>query len=146
MKKLIKLVLLVVLVTAVMGAIASFASRKKFASMSDDEIRAFLANKLDGKVAEDQLTSIQDAVIAGVRARSGSGEDHYTEDVQEAVEELTEVAAEASEEAAHSAADATEELSEAVEDAGDAVDAQELADAAGEKAAAIVDAVTSDDD
>ena len=146
MKKLIKFAVFAALVTAAIGAVASFASRKKFASMSDDEIRSFLANKLEGKVAEDQLASIQDAVIAGVRARSGSGDDHYAEEVQEAVEELTEVAAEASEEAAESAADAAEELSEAIEDAADAVDAQELADAAGEKAAAIIEAVTSDDD
>ena len=88
MKKLIKFVLFVALITVAIGAVASFASRKKFASMSDDEIRAFLANKLEGTVADDQLASIQDAVIAGVRARSGSEGDHYAEDVQEAVEAL----------------------------------------------------------
>jgi len=130
MKKLIKFVVFVALVTAAIGAVASFASRKKFASMSDDEIRAFLANKLEGKVADDQLASIQDAVIAGVRARSDSGGDHYTEDVQEAVEELADVAADASKDAAESVSDA----------------AGEMAEAAGDKAEAIADAVTSDDD
>jgi len=137
MKKLIKFVLFVALVTAAIGAVASFASRKKFASMSDDEIRAFLANKLEGKVADDQLASIQDAVIAGVRARSDSGGDHYTEDVQEAVEELADVAADASKDAAESVSDAAESVSDA---------AGELAEAAGDKAEAIADAVTSDDD
>jgi hypothetical protein len=129
-KKLIKFVLFVALVTAAIGAVASFASRKKFASMSDDEIRTFLASKLEGKVADDQLASIQDAVIAGVRARSGSGGDHYAEDVQEAVEELIDVAADASKDAAESSSDAAEDLVEA----------------AGDKAEAIADALTSDDD
>ena len=152
MKKFIKFVLFVALVTALVGAVASFASRKKFASMSDDEIRAFLANKLEGKVAEDQLASIQDAVIAGVRARSGSGGDHYAEDVQEAVEELADVAAEASHEAAESAERAAEELTDVAADAsGKAAESvegtvEELAEAAGDKATAIADAVTSDDD
>ncbi len=130
MKKLIKFVLFAALVTAAIGAVASFASRKKFASMSDDEIRAFLASKLEGKVADDQLASIQDAVIAGVRARSGSEGDHYAEDVQEAVEELTDVAADVSKDAADSVSDA----------------AEELAEAAGDKAEAIAEALTSDDD
>ena len=79
--------------------------------MSDDEIREFLATKLEGKVSEDQVTSIQDSVIAGVRARSG-GSDHYVEDVEEAVEELTHVAEDAAEEASDEAEDKAAEAGE----------------------------------
>ena len=66
--KFFKFLLLVFVIAAGVAVAVSIASKKKFAGMSDDEIRGFLAGKLDGKVAEDQLTSIQDAVIAGVRA------------------------------------------------------------------------------
>ena len=81
MKKLFTFLLLLMLVGAVAAAIAATASRKKFENMSDDEIREFLATKLEGKVSEEQVTSIQESVIAGVRARSGGG-DHYVEDVE----------------------------------------------------------------
>jgi predicted Ser/Thr protein kinase len=117
MKKLLKLVFLLVLVVGVAGVVAAIVSRKKFESMSDDEIRSFLAEKLDGKVDEAQLASIQDAVVAGVRARKPS--DHYVEEVQDAVHELGDVAEEAA-----------QELQEA---AGD------VADAAGDAATAVVD-------
>ncbi len=66
--KFLKFLFWVVVIAAGVAVAASIASKKKFAGMSDDEIRAFLADKLDGKVAADQLKSIQDAVIAGVRA------------------------------------------------------------------------------
>ena len=112
MKKLLKLLFLLGLVVGVAGVVAAIVSRKKFESMSDEEIRAFLADKLDGKVDEAQLASIQDAVVAGVRARTP--DDHYVEEVQEAVEELGDVAEEAAEEAA-------EELREAAADATAAV-------------------------
>ena len=91
MRTLIKLILIVMLVGLVSGAVSAYLSRKRLASMSDDEIRAMLASKLDGRVSEEQLTSIQDSVIAGVRAGRSDDGDHYVEDVQEAVEDLTEV-------------------------------------------------------
>ncbi len=111
MRKFVKVVLLLLIVGAVAAAVASYVSRKKLSSMSDDEIREFLSGKLNGKIGEDQITSIQDAVIAGVRARNGSSGDHYVEDVREAVEDLTDVAEDAAE-AAGDTAEAAEDASE----------------------------------
>ena len=135
MKKLFTLLLLAVLVGAAAAAITAVASRKKFENMSDDEIREFLATKLEGKVSEEQVTSIQDSVIAGVRARQGGG-DHYVEDVEVAVEELTHVSEDVDDEVV--------EVDEAVEVevADDAVDeVSDKATEAGEKVEEIVAAV-----
>lgn len=115
MKKLLKLLFLLVLVVGVAGVVAAIVSRKKFESMSDAEIRAFLADKLDGKVDEAQLASIQDAVVAGVRARKP--DDHYVEEVQDAVHDLGDVA----EEAAHELKDAAGDVADAAENAAEAV-------------------------
>ena len=92
MKKLFKLLVLLMLVGAVAAAVAAFVSRKKFEAMSDDEIRGFLADKLEGKVASDQLASIQDAVISGVRAKKGSADEEVVAEVAEVAEELAEIA------------------------------------------------------
>ena len=128
MKKLIKLVFLLLFVAMIAGAVASYLSKKRFESMSDEEIRDMLAIKLGDRVSEDQLASIQDAVVAGVRARKPSTEDHYVEDVQHAVEDLTEVA--------HDVEDAAEDQGASAAEAGkkgaEAIDA-------------IADAMTSDD-
>ena len=118
MKRFLKLMVLLIVVAAVAGVVASLVSRRKFMAMSDDEIRSFLAGKLEGKVDDDQLASIQDAVIAGVRARSGSATDHYVEDVTEAVEELEDLAAEVEvEEAAETAAALIDDAEAAIEEA-----------------------------
>lgn len=97
--KFFKFLLLVFVIAAGVAVAASIASKRKFAGMSDDEIRGFLAGKLDGKVAEDQLKSIQDAVIAGVRASAkqsaptaaaegASADDDAAEEVTKAVAEV----------------------------------------------------------
>lgn len=70
-----KFVFVVTLVSVVAAAVAAFVTRKKLGSMTDDEIRGFLASKLEGKVDEDQLSSIQDAVISGVRSKNGASHD-----------------------------------------------------------------------
>ncbi|MGI9666642.1 MAG: hypothetical protein ACR2N2_06005 [Acidimicrobiia bacterium] len=114
MKKLIKLVFLLMIVGIIAGAVASYMSKKRFENMSDDEIRAFLASKLEGKLSEEQVESIQKSVIAGVRASSASADDHYVEDVQDAVEELTEVADDLADDAQDKASDAGEQVIEAV--------------------------------
>ncbi len=123
MKKLIKGLFLLLVVAGVAAAVAAAVSRKKFESMSDDEIRDFLAAKLEGKVAEDQLSSIQDAVVAGVRGRRPGAPDHFVEDVEEAVEDLTDIAVEAAETAADAASDtakkAGSKVTEAIEDLAD---------------------------
>jgi len=63
--------------------------------MSDDEIREFLGLKLSGKVGDDQLVTIQEAVISGVRGKQPSV-DHYIDEVAEAMDELEDVVDDAS--------------------------------------------------
>lgn len=70
MKKLFKFLLLVVLAGIVAGVVASILARKRLEAMSDDEIRAYLASKLEGRVGDEQLATIQEAAIAGVRRTS----------------------------------------------------------------------------
>ena len=41
--------------------------RQRLGAMSDDEIREFLAGKLEGRVPDEQLVQIQNSVIAKVR-------------------------------------------------------------------------------
>jgi len=89
-KRLIKIVFMLAIVGAVAAIVASVVSKRKLSSMSDDEIRAFLDSKLSGKVGDDQLGSIQTAVIAGVR-RGGAASDHVAEVAEEAVTDLEEV-------------------------------------------------------
>lgn len=124
MKKLIKFVFVLLFLAMIAGAVASYLSKKRFESMSDEEIREMLAAKLGDRVSEDQLVSIQDSVIAGVRARKPGGEDHYVEDVQHAVEDLTEVAHDvevAAEEQGASAAEAGKKGAEAIDAIAEAV-------------------------
>ncbi len=92
MKKLVKIVFLVALVGVVASVVASFVSNKKLSNMSDDEIRDFLAAKLSSKVGGDQLKSIQDAVIAGLR-RSPNGADGTAGDGEGLVQHELEVGA-----------------------------------------------------
>jgi hypothetical protein len=67
MKKLLKTLFLLTLVVWLSAAIAAYLAKKKLESMTDDEIRAFLAGKLEGKVGEEQLASIQESVVTGIR-------------------------------------------------------------------------------
>ena len=118
MKKLFKLLFLLMLVGVIAAVVAAVVSRKKFENMSDEEIRDFLAAKLEGKVSDEQVASIQDSVIAGVRARSGSG-DHYVEDVEDAVEDLTHVAEDIADDAGDAASDTADAASDKAAEAGD---------------------------
>ncbi len=72
MKKLLKTLFLMIVFGLVVAAVASYMSKKRLESKSDDEIREFLARKLGSRVGEDQLATIQDAVIGGVRGKSAS--------------------------------------------------------------------------
>jgi len=67
MKKLFTALLLAIVIGVVAGIVASMMARKRLEAMTDDEIREYLAGKLDGKVDEDQLASIQKAAITGIR-------------------------------------------------------------------------------
>lgn len=72
MKKLLKSLFVMIVVGLVVAGVASYMSKKRLEAKSDDEIREFLAKKLDGKVGEEQLVTIQDAVIGGIRGKSAS--------------------------------------------------------------------------
>ena len=106
MKSFFKFVFVLLLIGAVAGVIASVVSKKKLESMSDDEIRDYLSAKLAGKVGDEQVATIQNAVISGVRGKKPVV-DHYLEDVEEAMDELADVADEVEEEAAEAVAAST---------------------------------------
>jgi hypothetical protein len=67
MKKLVMLLFVAIVASAIAAVVAAVLSKNKLSGMSDEEIRELLAMKIGTKVGEDQLASIQDAVIAGVR-------------------------------------------------------------------------------
>jgi len=114
MKKIFKLVLVVLIVGLISAVVASIVSKKKLESMSDDEIREYLGLKLAGRVGEDQLVTIQNAVVSGVRGKQAAT-DHYIEEVEEAMDELDEVSEEAQEAPDGVVEDAQEAVEEALE-------------------------------
>ena len=87
MKLFVKLLFITFVVGLIAAVVASIVSKKKLESMSDDEIREYLGVKLAGRVGDDQLLTIQDAVVTGVRGKRPSV-DHYVEDVEEAMDDL----------------------------------------------------------
>lgn len=95
MKKLLRTLFMMIVVGIVVAGVASYMSKKRLESKSDDEIREFLARKLDGKVGEEQLATIQEAVIGGIRGKSASpdpvqdDDDADTSEVKVSVEEET---------------------------------------------------------
>jgi hypothetical protein len=106
-----------IVVGLVVAAVASYMSKKRLESKSDDEIREFLARKLDGKVGEEQLATIQDAVIGGIRGKSASTESVQADDDTDTTEDVS-VADEAIEEDVTAETPVDEELV-AVEDDSD---------------------------
>jgi len=66
--------LLIVLIVAIgigVGVAKLNEQRHKFMAMTEDEQRAFLAEKLGAKMPPDKLEEIQDAIISAVSARAG---------------------------------------------------------------------------
>ncbi len=114
MKAFFKFVFALLIIGAVAGVVASIVSKKKLEAMSDDEIREFLGLKLSGKVGDDQLVTIQEAVISGVRGKQPSV-DHYIDEVAEAMDDLEDVvddAADAVENPVGAAPEAAEDATE----------------------------------
>jgi putative lipoprotein len=66
MKRVLKLLLFVFAIGMVAGIAVAFKQRERILAMSDDELRAFLADKIGDKVPPEQLLAIQDAVVARV--------------------------------------------------------------------------------
>lgn len=108
MKSFFKFVFILFVISVIAAVVASIVSKKKLESMSDDEIREYLGLKLAGRVGEDQLVTIQDAVVSGVRGKQPVT-DHYVEDVEEAMDGLDHVAEEAEIEAIEDAIESVEE-------------------------------------
>ena len=112
MKTFFKLLFITFVVGLIAAVVASIVSKKKLESMSDDEIREYLGVKLAGRVGDDQLVTIQDAVVSGVRGKRPSV-DHYIEDVEDAMDDLDLVEEEAA--AEEMAEESAQEALEAVE-------------------------------
>jgi hypothetical protein len=71
MSKFIKLLLIVAIAVGIGVGIAKLNEQKqKFLALTEEEQRAFLADKIGSKVPEEKLTEIQDAVISAVNGRS----------------------------------------------------------------------------
>ena len=114
--------LILVLLAAGIGAMVALVvnQKQKFAGMSEEEIRAYLDQKLAGRMSEDQVAQIQDAVVSAVKGVSDA-----IEDAEEALTEAGEVIAEVAEEIAEEEAAeeaiaeevAGEEAAEAIEEA-----------------------------
>lgn len=69
MGRLIKILLLVAAAIGIGVAVSKALDQKRtFMAMTEEEQRAFLAEKLGSRVQPEQLAKIQDAVVAKTRA------------------------------------------------------------------------------
>ena len=94
--------LVLILIAAGIGAIVALVvnQKQKFSGMSEEEIREYLDLKLAGRMSDEQVAQIQDAVVSAVK-RSPEVADMVEEAVEEAIEDAEiEVAVEAAEEVA----------------------------------------------
>lgn len=101
--------LILVLLAAGIGAIVALVvnQKQKFSGMSEEEIREYLDLKLAGRMSDEQVAQIQDAVISAVK-RSPEIADMVDEAIEEAeIEEVVEDL---------EVAEAAEELIEEVEE------------------------------
>jgi hypothetical protein len=100
MRKLFRLkTLVLILLAAGIGAIVALVvnQKQKFSGMSEEEIREYLDLKLAGRMSEEQVAQIQEAVVAAVK-RSPEVADMVEEAVEDAIEEAeVEEAADAAE-------------------------------------------------
>jgi len=86
--------LILVLLAAGIGAMVALVvnQKKRFAAMSELEIRAYLDEKLASRMSEDQVAQIQDAVVSAVKGvQDGEiGLVDAADIIEEAVEEVVE--------------------------------------------------------
>ncbi len=80
--------LILVLLAAGIGALVALVvnQKQKFAGMSEGEIRAYLDAKLGGRMSDDQIAQIQDAVVTAVK-----GAVDVAEEAGEFVAEVAEI-------------------------------------------------------
>ncbi|MGB9358540.1 MAG: hypothetical protein WCC01_08290 [Acidimicrobiia bacterium] len=84
--------LILIVLAAGIGAIVALVvnQKQKFSGMSEEEIREYLDLKLAGRMSDEQVAQIQDAVISAVK-RSPEIADMVEEAVEEAeIEEVVE--------------------------------------------------------
>jgi len=84
--------LILILLAAGIGALVALVvnQKQKFSGMSEEEIREYLDLKLAGRMSDEQVAQIQDAVISAVK-RSPEIADMVEEAVEEAeIEEVVE--------------------------------------------------------
>jgi hypothetical protein len=84
--------LILILLAAGIGAVVALVvnQKQKFSGMSEEEIREYLDLKLAGRMSDEQVAQIQDAVISAVK-RSPEIADMVEEAVEEAeIEEVVE--------------------------------------------------------
>ena len=72
MRKLIRFAVLLLIIVGIGMAVTKLQEQKeRFMAMTEEEQRQFLADKIGDKVPEEKLAEIQDAVVAGIKARKG---------------------------------------------------------------------------
>ena len=79
--------LILILIAAGIGAIVALVvnQKQKFSGMSEEEIREYLDLKLAGRMSDEQIAQIQDAVVSAVK-RSPEVADMVEEAVEDAIE------------------------------------------------------------
>ena len=105
--------LILVLLAAGIGAVVALVvnQKQKFAGMSEEEIRAYLDQKLAGRMSEDQVSQIQDAVVSAVK-----GVSEATDKAEEAILDAADTVAEAKQEAADAVGEALEDVADVAEE------------------------------
>ena len=84
--------LILILLAAGIGAVVALVvnQKQKFSGMSEEEIREYLDLKLAGRMSDEQVAQIQDAVVSAVK-RSPEIADMVEEAVEDAeIEEVIE--------------------------------------------------------
>ena len=72
MRKLVRFAVLLLIIVGIGVVINKLQAQKEmFLAMTEEEQRQFLADKIGGKVPEEKLAEIQDAVISGIRGKKG---------------------------------------------------------------------------
>ena len=80
--------LILILIAAGIGAIVALVvnQKQKFSGMSEEEIREYLDLKLAGRMSDEQVAQIQEAVVSAVK-RSPEVADLVDEAIDDAIEE-----------------------------------------------------------
>ena len=80
--------LILIVIAAGIGAIVALVvnQKQKFSGMSEEEIREYLDLKLAGRMSDEQVAQIQDAVVSAVK-RSPEVADLVEEVIEDAIED-----------------------------------------------------------